>query len=219
MRVMQYIGLLLIVLSALSFCLTLYSVLTTDWNKEQSNWFVGTQSFSIFGGDHYNWFFGYNYESRVVNDFNLFKSFYSPFPSVLGGIYFLVCGIVLWFVKVENPSQWFYCGNIRDKRCVLLLLLLTVGGVLFLCFSTFSMLYNEETRANFVPVCPYQQYGFPLALVGTFLLTLGTFGFIFGITKSEQDTRASFLVFLMIFLFSLILFIFFTLIPQLFSFR
>ena len=72
MRVMQVLALLLIVGSALSFGLT--------------NWFVETESTSIFGGEHYNWFFGYYYKSFIVNPSSLLDySFYNPFPSALGG--------------------------------------------------------------------------------------------------------------------------------------
>jgi hypothetical protein len=30
--------------------------------------------------------------------------YYIPFPSGLLGMYLLVCGLVLWFVKKKNPS-------------------------------------------------------------------------------------------------------------------
>ncbi|MBX5327565.1 MAG: hypothetical protein ACQXXH_02865 [Candidatus Bathyarchaeia archaeon] len=191
---MQILALLLIVVSALSFGLTLYLILTTEWNVgweffdmgwEHANWWEGTWSFSIWGGEHYNWFFGYYYESFVVNDFNPFKSFYMPFPSVLGGIYFLVCGIVFWFVKTENPAQWLGCRNMRDKQCVLRVSLLIVGGALSLLFSEFSMYYQAwDDRLN--TVYPYQQYGFPLALLGIALLALGILGFYFVIMENPR---------------------------------
>jgi hypothetical protein len=197
MHVMQVLALLLIVVSALSFGLTIYLILTTDWNIErggfdwyerQTNWFVGTESASIWGGEHYSWFLGYYYESFVVNDFSPFKSFYNPFPSVLGGIYFLICGIVFWKVKTENPAQWLNCRNMRDKQCVLRVSLLVFGGVLSLCLSMLSMYYQAlDSRLNMV--YPYQQYGFPLALLGILLLTLGTVGLYFVIMENPRLPR------------------------------
>ena len=192
MRVMQVLALLLIVVSTLSFGLTIYNILTTEWNVgwaffdmgwEHGNWWEGTRSFTIWGGEHYNWFFGYYYQSFVINDFSPFKSFYTPFPSVLGGIYFLVCGIVLWKVKTSNPAQWLNCGNMRDKQCVLRVSLLIVGGVFSLCLSMLSMYFQAlDGRGN--TVYPLQQYGFPLATLGIALLTLGIIGFNFVMTEN-----------------------------------
>lgn len=198
MRVMQVQALLLIVVSALSFGLTIYLILTTDWNIGEgfwdmgwnhANWWEGTWSFSIWGGEHYNWFFGYYYQSFVMNDFNPFKSFYSPFPSVLGGIYFLVCGIVFWFVKTENQGlPWFYCENVRDMKCVSQVLLLIAGGALSLFFCMFSMVtLGSDMRGNII--YPYQQYGFPLALLGIVLLALGIVGFFSVIKENPRLPR------------------------------
>jgi hypothetical protein len=197
MRVMRVLALMLMVVSALSFGVTIYNILTTEWNIGwgffdmgwgHGNWWEGTWSFSIWGGEHYNCFFGYYYQSFVVNDFNPFKSFYSPFPSVLGGIYFLVCGIVFWKVKTENPAHWLNCRNMRDTQCVLRVSLLIVGGALSLFFSEFIMHYPPyDARGN--EVYPCQQYGFPLALLGIVLLAFGIVGFCFVIMENPRLSR------------------------------
>lgn len=168
MRQAQCIGLLLIIAGALSFGLTLQAVeLTNDWT---TNWFVGY--YHILSGDAYNWFFGYYHVSFVANDFNPFSSFYNPFPSVLGGICFLVWGIVFWFVKNENPRlPWWYWGNRRVMQ--LQGLVLSVGGALSLYLSMFSMQYQAFDHLGNT-IYPYQQYGFPLALLGLVLLAFGT---------------------------------------------
>ena len=168
MRQAQCIGLLLIIASALSFGLTLQAVeLTNDWT---TNWFVGY--YHILSGDAYNWFFGYYHVSFVANDFNPFSSFYNPFPSVLGGICFLVWGIVFCFVKNENPRlPWWYWGNRRVMQ--LQGLVLSVGGALSLYLSMFSMQYQAFDHLGNI-IYPYRQYGFPLALLGYALLTFGT---------------------------------------------
>jgi hypothetical protein len=197
MRVMQVLALLLMVVSALSFGLTIYNTLTTEWNVGErfwdmgwyhGNWWEGTLDFLPWFGEHYNWFFGYYYQSFTVNDFNPLKSFYSPFPSVLGGIYLLICGIVLWKVKTENPAQWLGCRNMRDKQCVLRVSMLIIGGALSLFFSMFVMHYPPyDARGN--EVYPFQQYGFPLALLGIALLALGTVGFFSVIKENPRLPR------------------------------
>jgi hypothetical protein len=156
-----------------------------DWAWRNGNWWEGTWDYSIMFGEHYNWFFGYYLQSATLNDFNPFKNFYSPFPSVLGGIYFLICGIVFWIVKTENPAQWLGCRNMRDKQCVLRVLLVIFGGVLSLCLSYLVMpIQGFDSRGNIV--YPLQQFGFPLALLGMILLTLGIVGVWFVITENPR---------------------------------
>jgi hypothetical protein len=198
MRVMRVLALLLIAVSALSFGLTIYNTLTTEWNVgwriwdmgwRNANWWEGTWSFTIFGGEHYNWFFGYYYQSFVVNDFNPLKSYYNPFPSALFGIYLLVCGMVFWFLKTENQRLlWFYSGNMRDTRCVLSVSLLIIGGALSLFFSEFLMHYPPyDARGN--EVYPGQQFSFPLVLLGIALLTLGIIGLFLVIKENPRLPR------------------------------
>lgn len=108
MRIMQVLALLLIVVSALSFGLTIHNILTTEWNVrwysfdngwEHGNWWEGTWASSIWGGEHYNWFFGYYSQSFVLpqslldvlngNPQSLTGCTYNPFPSALLGYIFL----------------------------------------------------------------------------------------------------------------------------------
>lgn len=197
MRAMQVLALLLIVVSALSFGLTISNTLTTEWNVGggvwdggwyHGNWWEETGDACPWFGEHYNCFFGYYYQSFTVNDFNPLKSYYSPFPSVLGGIYFLLCGIVFWKVKTENPAQWFGCRNMRDKQCLLRVSLLILGGIISLCFSMFVMHYPPyDARGN--EVYPFQQYGFPLALLGIALLAPGIAGFLFVVKENPRLSR------------------------------
>lgn len=94
----QKIGQFLIALGAFTFPLAL---LLTDWS-ELTNWFVGTGWFEG-SAEHYNWFFGYY--CMGVDGIPRGLAYYTPFPSALFGIYLIVFGLILWFVKKKNPSE------------------------------------------------------------------------------------------------------------------
>jgi hypothetical protein len=204
MRLMRVLALLLIVVSALSFGLTINNILTTDWNVGwgffdmgwgHGNWWEGTWSFSIWGGEHYNWFYGYYYESFELsqslldvlngNPQPLTWSHYNPFPSALLGLYLLVCGIIFWFVKTENQRPaWFYNGNIRDNKFVAGALSLIGGGVLSLILSNL-LVYGAHLR-NDIYQAIYAKWVFPLAFLGIVLLTLGIVGLYFVIIENRR---------------------------------
>ena len=93
----QKIGRFLILLGAFTFSLAL---LISDWS-EMTNWFVGTGWFEG-SAEHYNWFFGYY--GMGVDGIPRGLAYYTPFPSALFGIYLIVFGLILWFVKKKNPS-------------------------------------------------------------------------------------------------------------------
>ena len=151
MRVMRVLALVLMAVSALSFGLTIYNIQATKWNIGRGtwdggwgngNWWEGTWDFDIFGGEHYNWFFGYYYQSlSVVVNHPLWENllatgYYNPFPSAILGLYLLVCGIVLWFVKEENQRpSWFF--NIDFGNNELVADAVTLVGV-----GAFSRLYG-----------------------------------------------------------------------------
>jgi hypothetical protein len=100
-RVTQKIGQFLIAFGVFTFSLAfLPAMLFTGWN-ELTNWFVGT-GWGTGVAEHYNWFFGYY--GVGVDGIARGTAYYIPFPSGLLGIYLLVCGLVLCFVKKRNPS-------------------------------------------------------------------------------------------------------------------
>lgn len=74
-RVMRIVALLLVVVSAISFSLTIYNILTTEWNigegffgtgSGHGNWWEGTWSFNAFERDYHNWFLRHYHNSWVL---------------------------------------------------------------------------------------------------------------------------------------------------------
>jgi hypothetical protein len=202
MRVMRVLALLLIFVSTLSFGLTIYNILTTEWNVgwaffdmgwEHGNWWEGTWSSTIWGGEHYNWFYGYYYESfvlpqsllDVLSGSFLTGSYYNPLPSALLGLYLLVCGIVLWFVKTENQRpSWFYNRNLRDNKFVAGAISLIGGGALSLILSSL-LVYGANVR-NDIYQAIYLRWVFPLAFLGMVLLALGIVRLYFVIIENRR---------------------------------
>ena len=106
MHVTQKIGRFLIAFGAFTFSFAflpifVYGISSGDWS-ELTNWFVGT-GWGSGVAEHYNWFFGYY--GMGVDGIARGTAYYIPFPSGLFGIYLLICGLVLWFVKKKNPSE------------------------------------------------------------------------------------------------------------------
>jgi len=201
MRVMRVLALLLIVVSALSFGLTIYNILTTEWNVGSSvwdmgwrngNWWEGTGSFSPFWVERYNWFFGYYEESNMLfqslwdslgNTWT--SSYYNPFPSAILGIYLLVCGIVFWFVKTDGQRQsWFYNRDLSNNEFVAGALTLMGGGVLSLCLSI--VLLSGAMACNDFRQAIYFHWVSPLAYLGIVLLTLGIVALGFVIIENRR---------------------------------
>ena len=105
-RVTQKIGRFLMAFGALTSYLAFYFAFLpawayTDWS-ELTNWFVGN-GWGTGMAEHYNWFFGYY--GMGVDGIARGTAYYIPYPSALLGIYLLVCGSILWFVKKKNPSD------------------------------------------------------------------------------------------------------------------
>jgi len=198
MRVTRVLALVLIAVSALSFGLTIYNIRATKWNIGggswdsgwgNGNWWEGTWDGDIFGGEHYNWFFGYYYESNSVYVNSLWENlstmgYYNPFPSAIVGLYLLVCGIVFWFVKETNQRpSWFYNREFRNNEFVADALTLIGGGAFLLCSSIVLLscaMVGNNILANFF------HWVFPSAFLGIVLLKLGIVALGFVIIENRR---------------------------------
>jgi hypothetical protein len=203
MRVTRVLALVLIAVSALSFGLTIYNILTTQWNVgyeffdmgwRNGNWWEGTGSFDPFYTERYNWFFG-DYSRTNVVDVNhslwdtlenaWTTSNYIPFPSALFGLYLLVCGVVFWFVKEEKQRpSWFYNRDLGNNKFVAGALTLMGGGVSLLCSSI--VLLAKAMACNDFRLAIYFDWVFPLAFLGIVFLSLGIVALGFVIIENRR---------------------------------
>lgn len=107
---MRKVGQFLMALAAFTFPLALLTNLSGLIGL--TDWFVGT-GWGEGMAEHYNWFFGYY--GMGVDGIPRGLAYYTPFPSALFGIYLIVFGSILWFVKKKSPSEPTHHRNHDDE--------------------------------------------------------------------------------------------------------